>query len=165
MRADISVDELRDRFLLDENNGALYWRKQTGRCLAGSEAGSVCFRGYRRIRWHGSNILAHRVVFALTNGYWPTLEIDHINNEPTDNRPVNLREATHSQNQGNRKVSRNNMLGIKGVRMNQDGKKYQAIIREKGRSVCLGSFDSAALAHEAYVQAANRVFGQYARAA
>jgi len=104
-------------------------------------------------------------VFALTNGYWPTLEIDHINNEPTDNRPVNLREATHSQNQGNRKVSRNNMLGIKGVRMNQDGKKYQAIIREKGRSVCLGSFDSAALAHEAYVQAANRVFGQYARAA
>jgi hypothetical protein len=41
--------------------------------------------------------------------------IDHANNDPFDNRWLNLRHATATENAISRNVSRNNKLGIKGI--------------------------------------------------
>jgi len=49
------------------------------------------------------NYYAHRLAFALYHGEDPyPLEIDHINRQRTDNRIINLRAVTKSENQLNR---------------------------------------------------------------
>jgi len=55
---------------------------------------------------HGDkSILSHRFVSAVTLGKWVPREcnIDHINHDPSDNRPINLRITTPRDNSGNRR--------------------------------------------------------------
>lgn len=40
---------------------------------------------------------------------------DHRNRDPLDNRRENLRIATHSQNQINKKLQKNNSSGCRGI--------------------------------------------------
>ncbi|OUS04099.1 hypothetical protein A9Q96_14125 [Rhodobacterales bacterium 52_120_T64] len=50
-------------------------------------------------------ILSHRFISAVTLGRWVPREcdIDHINHNPSDNRPTNLRITTPRDNAGNRR--------------------------------------------------------------
>jgi len=53
----------------------------------------------------GKSLLSHRFIAAVTLGSWVPREcdIDHINHNPSDNRPVNLRVTTKRDNAGNRR--------------------------------------------------------------
>tara|TARA_R110001583_G_scaffold7231_1_gene36087 strand:- start:784 stop:1251 length:468 start_codon:yes stop_codon:yes gene_type:complete len=51
--------------------------------------------------------------------------IDHINRNRTDNRIENLRWSTHSENQQNTGVSKNNKVGIKNICYNKSKDRYQ----------------------------------------
>ena len=44
----------------------------------------------------------HRAVWAWHNGCFPTMQIDHIDHDPMNNRIENLREVTASENLMNR---------------------------------------------------------------
>jgi hypothetical protein len=50
----------------------------------------------------GKRYAAHRVVYFLWYGEWPKGEVDHINGDPLDNRPDNLRDTDPSTNCANR---------------------------------------------------------------
>ncbi len=55
---------------------------------------------------HGEkSILTHRFIAALTIGKWVprAFHVDHINHDPSDNRPQNLRIVTPRDNAGNRR--------------------------------------------------------------
>ena len=58
---------------------------------------------------------AHRVVWLLHSGAWPSGEIDHINGNAQDNRIVNLRDVTHKENTRNVKRRNDNTSGVAGV--------------------------------------------------
>ncbi|MCF2904647.1 HNH endonuclease [Octadecabacter sp. CECT 8868] len=53
----------------------------------------------------GKSILTHRFIAAVTLGKWAPREfdIDHVNHNPSDNRPHNLRIVTRRDNAGNRR--------------------------------------------------------------
>jgi hypothetical protein len=99
-------------------------------------------------------------------GEWPPerLEVDHKDCDPSNNRWDNLRLATASQNQANKKVSRANTSGFKGVSWHKDDKRWRAQIRMGGKKVHLGSFDTPESAHRAYSEAAMKHYGEFARA-
>jgi hypothetical protein len=88
--------------------------------------------------------------------------VDHIDGNPLNNRRKNLRIATLTQNNQNVGIRPNNTSGFKGVHFHKLAKKYVASIRNQGKSIHLGFFDTPESAHEAYCQAAIRFHGEFA---
>jgi len=139
----------------DKDTGIFRWKIKPARNIViGSEAGSFNTAGYRRIRIDGEEILAHRIAWAMDKGAWPKEEIDHKNQEPSDNRIDNLQEATRVQNACNRKAQRNNKSGFKGVRLaclKKDGtQSWDVSITINGKLTQVYGFKSAEEAHEHY---------------
>jgi hypothetical protein len=83
----------------------------------------------------------------------PTTEIDHLNGDRADNKWANLRAASRSTNNQNRRAAhKNNKLGILGVRQVENGR-FLARIRVDGQLRRLGTFTSSEQAHAAYLDA------------
>lgn len=85
---------------------------------------------------------AHRVAFAFYHGRWPNTDLDHRNQNKTDNRKANLREVTNQQNHMNRPKQANNSSGHTGVAFSQDKQQWFARIKVKQKLHHLGYFSS-----------------------
>ena len=92
-------------------------------------------------------------------------QVDHVNSNGLDNRRSNLRLATASQNQHNQRRRCDNTSGFKGVYWHKERAKWRARIKLIGHHKHLGYFDTPEAAHAAYVEAANRFHGEFARGA
>lgn len=87
--------------------------------------------------------------------------VDHEHGDLLDYRRRHLRFCTHRQNMQNRRVSKNNRLGIKGVYF-RDGR-FRAFIQVDGRQLALGAFTCPKQAARAYDKAAAEHYGEFAR--
>ena len=103
-------------------------------------------------------VAMHVAILAPGDGF----QVDHINGNGLDNRRVNLREATHSQNQWNRGPSCRNTSGFKGVGWHKARREWRARIKVEGRDIHLGWFGSALDAARAYDEAAATYHGEFA---
>jgi hypothetical protein len=88
--------------------------------------------------------------------------VDHANRNGLDNRRINLRPATPSQNAANCSPSRRNKSGYKGVWWDRSARKWVASIGVNGRVIRLGAFGDPVEAARAYNRAAAEAFGEYA---
>lgn len=87
---------------------------------------------------------------------------DHKDGNGLNNQRTNLRAATASQNQHNRRISKNNTSGLKGVTLDKRRNKWMARIVFNGKSKFLGLFATRAEAGRAYDQAARELYGEFA---
>ena len=150
----------------------LRYNPETGQCIyvCGNHAGLAAGTfdrsvGYLRVRIDGANYLLHRVIWLYVTGEWPAHSIDHIDLNGVNNKWVNLREANKAENARNAGVPKHNTSGLKGVSWCRATRKYRADICVDGRGINLGRYDSPDDAHVAYVIAAEKYFGCFARAA
>lgn len=90
---------------------------------------------YPMISFNGSAYLAHRIAWALKTGEDTVLDIDHINGNKWDNRWVNLRVATRSQNCQNKPIHTKSSSGVKGVCFHKLTGKRFAQIKVNGKHV------------------------------
>lgn len=158
-----SPEELRQLLRYDPNTGKMFWIGGRG-MPTGKEAFTADDgHGYRQGRIKGRNIQAHRIAWALAYGRWPDVEIDHINRNKADNRLINLREATPSENGRNKPAQSNNVSGYKGVSWRSSKRRWRAQIALNGRNLHLGYFNTAEEAHSAYSDAARKIHGEFAR--
>jgi hypothetical protein len=142
--------------LLVGEDGRLFWRVDIGRIRAGTEAGKIDSRGYIAVGFNGKSLLAHRVVWLLAYGEWPSGNLDHIDRQRQNNRLSNLRIATNSQNQANRAPQRNRLL--KGVSRVKATGLYRAALN----MTHLGTFETEEQAARAYDVAALAAYGEFA---
>lgn len=148
----VTQERLKYLFTYDKDAGNFHRKKQGGRCKIGSVAGSINRHGYTMIMIDYKNYSAHRLSFLYIYGYLPVKEIDHINGNKSDNRIINLREASRSENQQNvKKCQKNNESGLLGVGFDKRRNKYIARISVNGVSKFIGSFISPDDAHSAYI--------------
>jgi hypothetical protein len=96
----------------------------------------------------------------LITGYPQT---DHINGNGLDNRRVNLRPVSHSQNAMNRGMRSDNTSGFKGVTWDRKGQFWRVRIWVDGRNLVVGRYDDPTQAALAYDEEARRHFGEFAR--
>jgi hypothetical protein len=148
----------------DQDTGTFVWKVSMGRARAGNAAGWHDGRGYIRIGIDGVRYQAHRLAWFFVHQEWPPDDVDH-EKDRTDNRIANLRSATRQQNNANRSIASNNTTGFKGVCFDKNRNKYQATIMVDGKTRYLGRFDKPEQAHAAYCGAAEKFFGEFARAA
>lgn len=162
------------------SDGNLVWRvrpsdhfslrglaQRTNLARAGKIAGCVGKDGYLlvRVSLQGLHWLlpAHQIVWAMTHGEWPSSEIDHRDNDRSNNRPDNLRLAERPQNMANMRTHKDNQLGIKGVFFDRRRGKFIATICHHRRQIRLGAFASAEDASAAYAAKARELNGEFAR--
>ncbi len=91
----------------------------------------------------------------------PGLVVDHINGNTSDNRRENLRICTHAENCRNGRMRSHNKLGVKGVYLEKGSYRAQLVVDRK--RLRLGTFKTLEEAKAAYVEAANRYHGEFAR--
>ncbi len=96
----------------------------------------------------------HRLIL----GAQPDQLVDHRDHDGLNNRRKNLRLATHTQNSVNRRTQPGRNL--KGAFPHRQ--KWCARIKIAGRSVHIGSFDTEAAAHEAYLVRVAAEHGEFA---
>jgi len=85
----------------------------------------VSAKGYGRIRFKGKRWLVHRVIAVIAGILKDNeLVIDHIDGNPTNNSPLNLRECSVKTNLRNCKISLKNKSGVCGVYSQTTKRKY-----------------------------------------
>ena len=140
----ITFEKAKELFVYDRETGIIKWRKrfsprQRADFVAGYTRSSD--NGYTCIRFKGKLYYAHRIAMLLAYGFYGDgLDVDHINHVRDDNRLLNLRFVTKSDNQRNQTKRSNNTTGIMGVNYNKARRKYEAHIRAEGAQIYLGIF-------------------------
>ena len=129
-----------------KDSGGRYTQDRAARVWNTRYAGKPAFdaphrMGYLTGTLFYKDLLAHRVVWALVYGEWPSNTIDHINGVKTDNRPENLRDVKHIDNMRNQKARSNNTSGATGIFHRKQNAKYDAFIHVNGKKKHVGTFD------------------------
>ena len=103
------------------------------------------------------SLLMHRLIMDAPPGIY----VDHIDHDPLNNTRANLRLATNSQNQANkRKVLA--ASGYKGVWFNKQSGRWSATVMCKKKRYYLGLHDTPEQESAAYAKEAERLFGVFA---
>lgn len=149
---ELTADRARALFAYDPESGRLAWKIARGRVRAGASVSCVSSDGYLLVRVDKQLFLAHRIIWLLQMGEWPSLQVDHKNGVRLDNRWSNLRELNNTENvQNQRRAHVKNKTGLLGATIR--GNRFSAQIKTEGVGVHLGYFGTAVEAHEAYVNA------------
>lgn len=152
----------------DPITGIFRWRSRYPARFkfAGKVAGQMHVQGYRIIKIDNVMHRAGRLAYFYMTGGWPTVFLDHRNLNRADDSWENLRSATTSQNAANSPMPKTNKSGKKGVNKSPKGCRlpWQAQICHDNKKIHLGTFATVEDAHAAYVAAATKLHGVFARA-
>jgi len=177
----ITPEFLRERIDYNPETGKLFWRRRTADhfvsgkvsavslanrfngCYAGKEAFTADSGGYRVGGLSGDTLKSHRVAWAIYYGAWPAQMIDHINGDRSDNRIVNLRDATRQGNNQNVRPAAGSASRFLGVyKSGRTNKPWASCIKVDGKTIGLGRFVDEADAARAYNAAASKHFCEFA---
>lgn len=123
---------------LFRSTGSKYSNKKEGEIVGSTHK----TKGYVYLTLKGKTYRAQRVVFLYMTGKRPSNQVDHINQNKTDNRWVNLREATPVQNCHNRPLYKTNSSGHTGVVWHKQSHKWMVLCRSSGKQYYGGLFES-----------------------
>jgi hypothetical protein len=119
--------------------------------FAGKKAGSIFKGGYKRIRIDNTDWLAHRVIWFIVYGYIPNI-VDHIDNNPSNNRICNLRDVSQMENMKNMLPRKYNTSGVTGVIWDKEKRKWEARHRVDRKHKHVGYFDNIESARLAVIE-------------
>jgi hypothetical protein len=168
-----TTEYLRECFDYNQETGVLTWklrpqehfvrtsdRVRVNEMHAGNVAGYLD-GGYRRITIGMREYKASRVIWKWMTGEEPPLTLDHKDGDPSNNRWVNLRQATQGEQTQNTRLRKDNLSGRRGVSWHRG--KWRAVIGVKGEWRLLGVFNSIEEASSVYEATARELFGEFYR--
>jgi hypothetical protein len=162
MKNKLTQKMLKEILRYDPDSGLFYWKVSLNKKIKRDEvAGCLHSSGYIYIAIYKKLYLAHRLAYIYMTGKWPIKQIDHINGNRSDNRFINLRDSSNSENHQNRK----NTAILMGAHWVAKEKKYVSSITVNYHKIHLGTFSTAKDAHMAYCKAKKKyhLFNQTTR--
>lgn len=119
-----------------------------GKHAVGSEAGYLHRTGYRYVEIDGSAYLTHRLIWKLVKGSEPGPLLDHIDENPLNNRIENLQQLDKRGNAAKSKRRADLPTGVE-----RRGQRFRSRAYIDGRYRSLGTYDTPEQAHQAYLEA------------
>lgn len=163
-RSDITPALCRQLLRYEPDTGKLFWLPRP----ASMFKDSMCHGGIRTAQWAadcwntknataeaftaqnefgyhvgailGHTFRAHRVIWAIVHGEWPSDQIDHDDGNRANNRLINLKCATNAENHKNEGRPKNNTSGVAGVFWCRQTGRWRATIKVNYRQHHLGRF-------------------------
>lgn len=128
-------------------------------------SGSILSNGYYHTRLNRKRYQNHRIIFAIHNNTidFQDKQIDHIDGNPLNNSPQNLRLVTASQNQFNRKKQKNNSTGHKNISFVKRLNKYRCAMQVNGKDIYIGLFNTVEEAIQSRDQKFKELAGEFYR--
>ena len=108
---------------------------------------------------YGKTTRMHRLIMDAPKD----MQVDHVDGNGLNNTRDNLRIATNSQNQHNKRKNKNNTSGFKGVGWDAPSGKWRARIMTDSNRTVLGYFDTPEAAYVAYCKASEKMHGEFGR--
>jgi hypothetical protein len=144
-------------------SGLIWLLPTSNRVQANTKAGTKdVSNGYWKIKFLSKQYYCHRIVYYLHSKIDPKdFEIDHVDQNKSNNNPLNLRLATRSQNSANRNKNRTNTSGYKGVCWVDAKQKWTAQITYNNKHFNLGYFNTIEEAYAQYNKEAAKLFKEY----
>lgn len=159
--SDLTAKYLRSVLLYDPLTGEFSWRDCVGFKRKRNSVGSRS-NGYKVIWLSGKLYKAHRLAWLHFYGKWPDGFIDHTDGNRDNNRILNLRDVTRTQNNRNSSLSKRNRSGHKGIIWHKKARKWMAGVWA-GRPHYLGLFDNLEDAVVARKEALHKLHGEFGR--
>jgi hypothetical protein len=159
-----SQEFLRSCLMYNPDTGVFFSR------ITGKSVGSVHKSGYIRlflfVDGKYSEYRASRIAWKIVTGKDPSVYIDHINGDPSDNRFCNLREADESENNYNSRKKGTTSTTYKGVfkQKNANGTEYKTWsfeVRFRGIRYRAGGFKTEEEAYQARCAMAKLLHGEF----
>lgn len=157
----ITQSRLKELFDYNEKTGEFTRIKGVRKSKVGVVAGTLALNGYIIISVDCRRYYAHRLAFLYMTGIIPD-QVDHIDRDRSNNKWVNLRQATNSKNGANKIVSSAAVSAFKGVSFHKPRGRWRARIKVNNKEKHLGLFNDEHSAALAYDKAAKHYFGEYA---
>lgn len=118
-------------------------------------------------RWlNGASVFLHIVIAQRISGR-RVLDnecVRHFDSNGLNNQRQNIQIVPRGTVVADvRTANKNNNSGFRGVYFDKEGKNWRASIRVNGKRINLGRFSTAELANAAYLEAASKYRGEFAR--
>lgn len=154
MNKHMDAKYLRSIIRYDHESGVLYWNCNRCKTKIGDVAGTKTDRGYISVCIDRKRYRGHRLAWLHYFGEWPSMQIDHVNGDRSDNSIKNLRECTQFENSQNMAFSSKKASKYPGVHFHAKTGKWRSAIRIDGNSrKYLGLFKTEQEAADAYSKA------------
>lgn len=171
MKNDLTAEYVRSILDYSPETGIFTWKHRPegyapwNARYAGTIASTVNCYGYSIISIAGKKYHASRLAFLIMTGSFPPHEMDHRDCNALNNKWKNLREATPSQNQHNKRIYKNNTSGHKGIVWDKANNKWFARVVHCSKVINIGRFQSIGEAISERNKKILELHGEFARAA
>lgn len=132
---EITQEVVRELYDYDPEVGHLIHKRSSAGAKRGDKVGTVNCTGYFTTRIHSKSFLVHRIIWLWMEGYWPESDIDHIDQNPLNNKWSNLRVVGRMCNARNCGATCSSTTGIRGVYFIRRDQCYAAKITVMYRQV------------------------------
>ena len=151
LTADQIIDTINTKFDCDISQGTFRYKKASGKIKVGDIAGTIRKDGYRAISVTANEKhLAHKLIYLMANGHWPSGVLVHISGDKSDNSISNIKETSKSESCSSSTIVRkNNTSTYKGVAYDASHSCYRARVTNNGERIFLGNFPTAEEANQA----------------
>jgi hypothetical protein len=152
--------QLLQEFDYDNRTGLLYRKNKKTNIFR--PAGTINpTTGRYELRLNLKRYIQSRIIYKMHTGEEPPI-VDHIDGNKINNRFENLRAATRSQNQHNRKTNLNTNA-YKNISWHKAAKKWHIQIRANNKTVVSVLTEDLELAKLVAIEGRDKYHGQYAR--